>query len=58
MAKRGKKIGGDRYEFKYREEFKQLMKKASPVETRTIAGFKLKNINQLWRWDTLEQVNF
>lgn len=21
-------------------------------------GFKLKNINQLWRWDTLEDVNF
>jgi hypothetical protein len=21
-------------------------------------GFKLKNVNQLWRWDTLEDVKF
>lgn len=25
-------------------------------ETTVIAGFKLKNVNQLFRWDTLEDV--
>lgn len=24
----------------------------------TFLGFKLKNINQLWNWKTLEDVNF
>lgn len=26
--------------------------------SQSFLGFKLKNVNQLWRWDTLEDVNF
>lgn len=55
MAKRGKKIGKSNYEFKYREDFAQLLKKKN-IETKTIAGFKTKNINQNWRWDDLSDV--
>lgn len=26
--------------------------------SQSFLGFKLKNVNQLWRWDTLEDVKF
>lgn len=28
------------------------------ILSQSFLGFKLKNTNQLWRWDTLEDVNF
>lgn len=28
----------------------------STENSQTFLGFKLKNVNQLWRWDTLEDV--
>lgn len=55
MAKKGKKVGGQHYELKYREDFKQFMKHGKK-EQQTFLGFKLKNINQLWRWDDLTDV--
>ena len=36
--------------------FKKLM--VQPVRVHTIAEFPVKNINRLWRWDTLEDVTF
>lgn len=30
----------------------------SPVSSPTFLGFKLKNVNQLWDWRTLEDVKF
>lgn len=31
---------------------------AAKVRESYFLGFKLRNVNQLWRWDTLEDVNF
>jgi hypothetical protein len=56
MAKRGKKVVKEYYEPKYKEKFKQFMKPPGKNETKTLAGFKLKNVNQLWRWDNLNDV--
>lgn len=30
----------------------------SPRTETLFLGFRLKNVNQLWKWDTLEDVNF
>lgn len=70
MAKKGKKVGKQHYEPKYREAFKDLMKGqkvdvANIIQTNkyerpgTFLGFRLKreNINQLWRWDSLEDIS-
>lgn len=56
MARKGKKVGRDKYEFKYKERFQQLIDEGKKQENKTLAGFKLKNTNQLWRWDTLEDI--
>lgn len=57
MAKKGKKIGKEHYEPKYKEAFQQLINQGKP-EPKTFLGFKLKkeNINQNWNWKTLEDV--
>jgi hypothetical protein len=57
MARKGKKIGKEHYEPKYREAFQQLINHSKP-EPKTFLGFKLRteNINQLWRWDNLADV--
>lgn len=67
MAKKGKKVGKQHYEPKYRDAFKDLMHGQGVdvekiIETKkyerpgTFLGFKLKNINQLWNWKTLEDI--
>jgi hypothetical protein len=57
VAKRGKKVGKEHYDFKYRQQFEQLMKPDKSATQPKFLGFKLKNINQLWRWDgNLEDV--
>jgi hypothetical protein len=55
VAKRGKKVGRQHYEPKYKEEFKQFMKPGKK-EPQTFLGFKLKNVNQNWNWKTLEDI--
>jgi hypothetical protein len=57
MAKKGKKIGKEHYDFKYHQQFQQLINHGKP-EPKTFLGFKLKteNINQLWKWDDLSDV--
>lgn len=54
MAKKGKKIGKQYYDFKYQEEFHKLMSEGKKDKPGKFLGFKLKNTNQNWRWDTLE----
>jgi hypothetical protein len=54
MAKRGKKVVKERYEFKYRKNFEALIKEQK--KDSFLSKFKLKNTNQLWRWDNLNDV--
>lgn len=28
----------------------------APLEKKKLCGFPLRNVNQLWRWDTLQDV--
>ncbi len=40
-----------------KEKFKKLMAPIEkPAKRQTMFGFPVKNINQLWKWDTLEDV--
>lgn len=55
MAKRGKKIGKEHYEFKYRKNFEALIKEQK--KDTFLSKFKLKNVNQNWRWDTLQDIS-
>lgn len=54
MAKKGKKISKQHYEFKYKQEFEKLIKQVKEKPGKFLV-FKLKseNVNQLWRWDDL-----
>lgn len=56
MAKRGKKVVKATYEFKHRKKFEELLKQKPEKRNGCFLGFKLKNQNLLWRWDTLEDV--
>jgi hypothetical protein len=31
---------------------------APPLEKKKLCGFPLRNVNQLWRWDNLQDVSF
>ena len=53
MAKKGKQIKHT-YQIKHADKWKELMAIPEPVNALPKES---ANINQLWRWDTLEDVD-
>jgi hypothetical protein len=58
MAKKGKVIGKSKYDFVHADKFREILQERQNSNKRFL-GFKLKleNVNQLWRWDTLEDIS-
>jgi hypothetical protein len=57
MAKRGKKVVKEHYEMKFKKHFQHLIEQGKPEKkANSFLGFKLKQQDDLWRWDTLEAV--
>jgi hypothetical protein len=52
MAKKGKQVKHT-YKIKHADKWKALMAIPEPVK---VTAKESANINQLWRWDTLEDV--
>jgi hypothetical protein len=65
MARRKKhKNDNKNYRPKHADKFLELLKadrsavKKAREQNYNIAGFRTKNINMLWHWNTLEDVKF
>ena len=54
MAKRGREVKHT-YKLKHMDQWKKL---TVQPEAKPIPKPETKNINQLWRWDTLEDINY
>lgn len=61
MPKKGKgKKRAPQYQLKHRALFASIIEAAKPpaLTRKTHCGFRLRNVDQLWRWDTLEDVTY
>jgi hypothetical protein len=61
MPKKGKGKPRPAYQLRNKAMFQVFIEagkpKPAPLEKKKLCGFPLKNVNQLWRWDTMEDVN-
>lgn len=50
------------YQLKNKALFQAIIESGKPLapamEKKKFCGFPLRNVNQLWRWDTLQDVTF
>jgi hypothetical protein len=62
MPKKGKGKVRVEYQLKNKALFQAIIIKQKlpipPLTKPKFCGFPLRNVNQLWRWDTLEDITF